>query len=204
MTFAVVYSAGRTGSHLICNNLISSSLKITEYPFIGTKPSIIHCHNPLYKPPQKTICIISKRRNIFDALMSRAIANITNEHYVYSDNNVPQAPVTITAEELHKSYVQYVSFYKLIKLNNRKIFEIYYEDLIDDPYCLFSHLGIHKKINLLITHKSPYDYKKIIINHNELFEAYQRFLQINVSEQEVESVRQTYINYARQHGNCLS
>ena len=174
MTFAVVYSPGRTGSNIISNNLAVGPLNPPKkWPVVDNSPSIIHCHNPFYQPPSKTICIVSKRRNIFDALISREVSYKIKEFYFYSKKSIE--PFKVNVDQFYKAYVRHVSFYKILNLEHRKNFEIYFEDLISDPYHLFSKFGINKKINLELSNKSPYNYKDVIHNYAELLEAFQSF-----------------------------
>ena len=155
MFSAVIYTPGRTGSKLIERNLIDhfSSLHRSWQNKKLFDSGIVHCHNPLYVPPNKNfICIISTRRNEFDAILSMITTKQTKEFATYTNKTIE--PFEVSETEFKSMFYYYTCFYEII---NRSFFdsvvEMEYESLISNPKYLFSKLGIDHVTN----------YKKIYV-----------------------------------------
>lgn len=176
MTFnAVVLTPGRTGSHLICDNLANyfqvPVLDWLDEPIDG---SVVHCHNPCFIPKyENTIGIISKRRDLLSTLISLGIAKKTKEYTEYT--NQVLEPFELNEHDFQKSYTWHKNWYHLIdKKTYSKVIEIYYEDLINDEYHLFSKFEIIQRTTYYDT-KSPYDHKKSILNYDKIKEKFDIF-----------------------------
>ena len=190
MFSAVVYTAGRTGSHLLINNLCKHyGVDKRSDQSINFTDGIVHTHNPLYIPPtKKFIAIINQRHNLFESILSMELTKLTNEFISYSDKKI--TPYIINVEDFKNCYFFQKSFYCAIDRSAyRKVIDIYYEDLISDPKCLWSEFNI--EFDLSVTQKSPYDYYSIITNIDELKEVYQQLEQVTITEEEIMQFKKT-------------
>lgn len=167
---AVVYTAGRTGSHLIVDNLCKH-YNVLERSDINTNftDGIVHTHNPLYNPPAENfIAIISRRRNLFESILSMELTKITNEFTIYTNKEIK--PYNIDPVKFKGCYFFQKIFYQIIdRTGFQKVIDVYYEDLISNPNCLLSDFNITLDLS---TGKSPYDYYELITNIDELKELY--------------------------------
>lgn len=170
MFSAVVLTPGRTGSQLISKNLLKHFEKDSN---------IIHSHNPLIKSKDaKTWAFISHRRDIFSSMISTVVGRRTNEFTQYQGKYNKR--FTVDQIEFTGTYKHHKIFYDVIDKNNfAQCVDIYYEDLISDPYYLFSKLSIKKPIDLNLQVQSPYKNKELIINIDQ---CYTWFEQLNSQE----------------------
>jgi hypothetical protein len=189
MFSAVVFTPGRSGSHLITKNLSSyfkSPLRMhndADYTY-----GIVHSHNPLYKPPTDDfVCIINKRKNEFDAIVSMILTKRTGEFIYYTNKDIDK--FSVSATEFQETYTYYKSFYHAINQSYfKQIIEIYYEDLINDKKYLFSTLGINCDTEYMIQ-KSPYDYYKLVENISELRDLYNQLELTPITLEEIETFK---------------
>jgi hypothetical protein len=190
MFSAVVFTAGRTGSHLIANNL-SSYFKspLRSHNKIDYEFGVIHSHNPLYKPPNDNfVCIINKRRDEFTGMVSMLLTKRTGEFTKYSNKNIDSFNVSL--HEFYAIYLYNKAFYKIIDQTNfKETIEICLEDMILDPYYLFNQFGIEQKTNYSLSPQSPYDLTKIITNLDELYQSYTELEKTPVTDKDIEQVR---------------
>ena len=124
MFSAVIFGAGRTGSHLIKRNLsqyFESNLVITT-------------HNPLLKlPTDTTIPVISRRRNMFDAILSMFVASRLDKfHFLKSDSSIVNInPFEIDTTSFEDMFIFQTAFYRAIESRNfTNSIEIFYEDIL--------------------------------------------------------------------------
>lgn len=191
MFSAVIYTPGRTGSKLIQRNLIDqfTSLQKTWHDKKPFDSGIVHCHNPLYIPPNKNFtCVISTRRNEFDAMLSMIITKHTKEFANYTNKTVD--PFCVSETEFKSMFHYYVCFYELIDrsfFNN--IVEIEYESLINDPKYLFSKFDIDKETQYNKIKKSPYDYYSLITNTDELKKLYIEMKSVPLTSDDINRVK---------------
>ena len=185
---AVVYTAGRSGSHIIVQNLCRHYNVVSHaYADRGVVDGVVHSHNPLYEPPTDDfIAIISHRRNIFESILSTELAKVTNEFTQYTNKEI--SPYAIDITKFKDCYFYQKAFYQTInRTNYRKTVEVDYEDLISDPNCLLADFGV--KIDLSLSYKSPYDYYNLITNINELQEIFQELEQKPITSEEIEQFK---------------
>jgi hypothetical protein len=162
MTSIVVITAGRTGSWLIVENLRRQFVNVCQ------------THDPLYIPANDSICVISKRKNDFLAMISMQIGVKTNEYATYTNKDVE--PFIIEVKDFTNFYLHYNAIYTQIKTDHyKKIIEIYYEDLLSDPQHLFSLFGIDALTDYGLASKCPYRYEKLVLNFIELKELYDSY-----------------------------
>jgi hypothetical protein len=164
MFSAVVFGAGRTGSHLIKNNL--------AHYFKST--CVTQTHNPLLElPNENTIPVISRRRSMFDAIISMFVASKLDKfHWTSVDSNINVDSFEINNTEFTDMFIFQTAFYQAIESRQFvNSVEIVYEELLADPKYLFSKFGHDYDIkNLLI--KSPYDANLFIANIDHLRDLY--------------------------------
>ena len=183
---AVVYTAGRTGSHLIIKNLQSRyNAEVRLDHETNVTSGIVHTHNPLYDPPNDNfVAIISRRRNLFDSILSMELTKKTNEFSIYTDKEIQ--PYSIDINKFEDCYYFQKLFYKAIdRTKFSKVVDIYYEDLISSPDSL-SEFDI---ITNLTEGKSPYNHYEIITNINELKGVYHRLEQVEISNEQLEDFK---------------
>lgn len=169
MSAFVVFSPCRTGSTIIFNNL-----------FKDKKNTVIHTHDPTWRPQSEDfVCILSRREDTLATVISQSVMDVTGEVHTYSNSITP---FVVDLDRFSNLYLAHKIFYSKINLDSYKqVVEIWYEKLISDPYYLFRELGQHRQTDYTTIPKSPYDYTKLITNYEQLQEAAkkveQRFLQ---------------------------
>lgn len=179
----MVYTAGRTGSHLLINNLSKHYNTVLRSDHnINFTDGMVHTHNPMYIPPTENfIAIISCRRNLFESILSAELAKTTNEFTRYTNKKV--TPYAIDIVNFKYCYFYQKAFYRAINRSAyKKVVDIFYEDLVSNPECLLSEFGIRLDIS---SGKSPYNYHNIITNINELKEVYYQLEQVAITEEEI-------------------
>lgn len=203
-TVYVILTPGRSGSHIIMESLIKRRRSGDQsvpapsglanaigvwYPDIkdlvlSKHNLVIHSHYvgvaaKLGLDPTEVILILSYRRDIFAQVMSHLVAEITGE---YGGDSYTCKPVHLEyckPEKFVSCLTRILKFPSTVNINvsYKKIITIYYEDILQfGPEHIASVLDLpydHRLVD--IRRKSPYDYKKIISNHESL---YQLFLQI--------------------------
>ena len=187
---AVVYTAGRTGSHIIIQNLCRHYNIISHaYTDRGFIDGVVHSHNPLYESPTDNfIAIISHRRNLFEAIVSMKLTKKTNEFIQYTNKEI--SPYAIDITKFKNCYFYQKAFYQSIdRTKYKKIVDIDYEDLISDSNCLLADFGI--VIDLSLIDKSPYDYHNLITNIDELQEIFQELEQVPITLEELKQFKKT-------------
>lgn len=209
MFSAVIITAGRTGSQLICSNLVDY-FNVEYHNDFNTyfKSGIVHTHNPMYMPPNNNFyCIISRRRNKFNAILSGLITKYTGEISNYSSKKINR--IKIDVQSFTDAYLHYNVTYKLIedriykhyniiyRIIDNSIFketiEVYYEDLIEDPMHLFSLFNIDHKIEPF-TLQSPYNYYELIENVDELNILYYQFEEQPLTVEQINRVLKNLTN----------
>jgi hypothetical protein len=174
----IIYGPPRTGATLVRYN-IEKFLKF----FSGAPKhthNVIQTHDPKFRAPHEDCtCLITHRHNVFDSICSQLVAQKTNEYTEYSDKSIE--PFTVDVADFIKFHNSFETFYDQIdRTQYKKIIDIWYEDLVNDPYYLFEQFNIVEKTNYNEgegSTKSPYNYYNLIINIDELRDfAHQRGL----------------------------
>ena len=152
----------RTGSTLIIGN-------INRYFEVDA----IQTHDPNFVPPHEDFtCIITKRDDLFNLLCSQLVMDHTHESHNYSDKTVQ--PFCADPEKLNGLWAAHHEFYKTRNLTPyKKIIEIDFENLISDPYYLFSRFNVVEQTTYENNKRSPYRYQDLITNLDELREKYE-------------------------------
>ena len=172
-----IFTAGRTGSQIVSRNLTdyhNCEQYIPRHHNIVS--GVVHSHYSLWEPPDSEwICILSKRRNDFEAMCSNYIAKQTQEFIEYTDLAVPLFDLD------YEDFVTYFKYRRLFyqtvdQTKFSKTITVWYEDLVTDPNHLFDQLGMTLKTDLTVLTKSPYDYKKIIKNWQQALGWYTELL----------------------------
>ena len=170
----IVMSPGRTGATLIVNNLNNLSSQEISYvehrpPMMSTRDQRFQKQNQLRFDPLASTPILSRRRYIFDAVLSLVIMGNTNEAQNYTDTKYPS--FVFPKEKFMLNYMYYVNFYDQIDLSLYKTdpITLYFEDVIEDPFYLFKSIGIERETNYSLCKKSPHG-RELISNLDELVE----------------------------------
>ena len=161
----VIYSPMRTGSTIIYNNLLDHMgfTESSKFPY-----TVMHTHNPKDTPAETGFtCILSKRKNILDMACSAVIAEKTNEYAEYTGQTVE--PFSVSVEQVRQRATDIIDFYNQIDLSiYANVLDIWFDDLLADPYYLYKQFGIDEQIQYDKKLKSPYNYYNIITNIEEL------------------------------------
>ena len=196
----IVLGPGRTGSNLICHMLGNDGKEPEGMLFASrtkddSKESleenieflklskrwrganiIVHSHDPniIHKlgiDPKECILIISKRRNLFELVMSHAVTRRTREWSAYTDKT--PSPSRMDPSIFLKWCEGFRDWYKDIDLTlpYNKVIEVYYEDICNiEPG--FRHLatllGVEVKYKTL-PRANPHRYQDWISNWQELY-----------------------------------
>ena len=75
------------------------------------------------------------------------------------------------------------------KNNFAQCVDVYYEDLISDPYYLFSKLNIKKPIDLTLQVQSPYQNNKLIINIDQCHDWFEQLHSQEITQLEIDLYR---------------
>lgn len=162
----VVLAYPRTGSTLIVGNLND---------YFGA--DVLQTHDSNYTPPHDNYtCIITKRSNVFDTICSHMVMLHTDEANAYTNKKVE--PFTVNPESMRAYLAGLYNFYQTRNLSYyKKIIEIDFDQLITDPYYLFSQFNIVEKTDYTRNKQSPYRYQDLIINLDQLTEIYNNYNQ---------------------------
>jgi len=130
--------------------------------------TVIHSHGRAFVPPHSDfVNIMSRREDIFAAALSHAFMEITKEPNHYTGRWTE--PVSIEPDIFARLYCNQTQFYDRI---DQGLFKdnitIWFDRLVSDEYYLFSQLGLHKKTDYSLIDRSPYDYRRLIRNMQEL------------------------------------
>lgn len=189
---AVVYTTGRTGSRLICKNLADHFGVANGHDRDkNILDGVVHAHNPLWGPPGPGWwCVLSRRRDLFAAVMSTMIGRVTNEFENYTGHKIDPQYVDI------QDFVDCVwfmrCFYQAIDLSKfSQVIDIYYEDLMLDPGHLFRHFGIDKSIDYTLSQRAPYRYQDLIINHDDVKTVFDEIMLQPVTPDQINCLKNT-------------
>jgi hypothetical protein len=193
MFSAVIYTTGRTGSQLIGKNLAA----YFQVPFfydhqnVNITNGVVHAHNPLWQPPTDDfICILSKRKNIFNSIISTLVGNITNEHTDYSNQTI--APTVIDELDFTHCYWFTRTYYNVIDTTKfKKIIEVYFENIVADPKHLFSLLDIDYDTQYSLSEKSPYKYTDIVTNFSELKNLFDNLEKLPLTDELIRTTKES-------------
>lgn len=123
--------------------------------------------------PTQTVLILSKRRNLFDSIMSEQVALLTKQWNTYS--RIKPMPSTVSKMLFSRRYSRLVDWYQNINTDKHwaNVVEFYYEDLVEHGQDIVkSKLGLeHYNQTAPITgNQSLHSYKDWISNWEELKE----------------------------------
>lgn len=156
----------RTGSTLVRHNLSG---------YFNT--TVDHTHKLTYTPPHSDITVIvTRRRNVFDCLCSHFVMLHTGEMSLYTGKQFDQ--FDIAQKDFRNLFHAHQNYYKKIDISGYKnVIEIWFEDLMTDPYYLFGKFNIVEKTSYQLTRQSPNRYKDLINNLDDLRNYYELLLQ---------------------------
>jgi hypothetical protein len=193
-----IFSNRRTGSHMILEMLAGTPyrkggltdayglwLPLNEKEarqHIKDQNVVIHLHEiDLIKDldPSLITSVISLRKNVFAQSMSHVVATVVKEWSGKDYTNKTVDPVEFDP-------IKYITVLKLLHKwkNNldvskyKKVVTIYYEDLVQQGAEFLAHeLGLNYDESKVghVYQKSPYSYKDIILNWEELYQEYLKF-----------------------------
>lgn len=155
-----IYSTSRSGSNLIADNLKEKlNAQVAKLYREEDCPEDID--------EKDSICILSRRRDIFSKTLSELLNHVHQSHSIYNFNIIK--PFAVDKHLFRTYYSKNLKFFEKVDTSNfQKTVDIYFEDLISDPYYLFRQLGYNIETDYSLCPKSPYNYYSIITNVDEL------------------------------------
>jgi len=200
-----IFSPGRTGSHIILEMLSGTPyikggladafgiwlpLNQTEYQqYVSNQNLVIKLHDiRLIRDldPSTVTVIVSLRKDSFSQLMSLIVANnIVNEWSGRDYTGKTVEPIVVDKSILIKTLTRLRSWNydwqnKINPSVYKKVITIYYEDLVEKgAEFLAKELDLEYTESKVgnVYQKSPYFYKDIILNWEELYQEYCKILQ---------------------------
>jgi hypothetical protein len=199
----IIKSIGRSGSHIVRKHLIQHGFKDQEYHSCHFQPydlklwkqvirtliqhdTVVHTHS-IYNPKNSKdwICVLVERRSTFDTICSYLIVDKTQAYINYENVNIEPFVVDLDIFYYHYYNILFRQT-KLTKAVNsvkwKKIIKLYYEDIINEPLYLDTHLpyiGNYKYKQYPNFQKSPFSHRDYIINYDELVENFKNILTNN-------------------------
>lgn len=198
----VIFSTVRTGSHIILEMLANSSRynkrglanaraiwlpahekECQEY-FRDQKDQsvVIHLHDLEHVRDldlSTVILILSFRRDLFAQVMSLCVAYVTKEWNGRDYSNKIVEPVVFDKTRFINELTRLTRCEELDVSKYKKVVTIYYEDLVDQGASLLArelNLDYDKSQAGYVYQKSPYSYKDIILNWEELHQEYLKII----------------------------
>ena len=188
----LVAGPGRTGS-IWLSEIIKYQLGTSQVYHLHTglplltamlndSAAVVHTHDKFFIqnngiPPESVTLILSRRRNSFEWILSHYIAQHTREYGNYSSKEVTPIELNLRLFKLKFLFRDY--WYKgHATLPYASISTVYYEDMVSaTSYVSLLQNVIPSPIEYPAVDfsygKSPYNYKNIISNWEELHEWYQ-------------------------------
>ena len=196
----VIFSPGRTGSHIILEMLTGKGgttgglanayaiwlpLDKEEYlQHVKDHNVVIQLHDLRQikeLDPKNITLITSLRRDIFAQTMSMCVANLVDEWNGKEYSNKIVAPVVFDKRKFINLVKHTASWKTRLDLSSfKKVVTIYYEDLVEQgAKFLASELSLDYKESQVghVYQLSPYQYKDIILNWEELYQEYLKIMQ---------------------------
>jgi len=195
----VIYSPGRTGSHIILEMLTGPvgtkggladahaiwlpTNRDKYQQGINDQNTVIHLHNliEIRDLDKSTVTLIlSLRRDLFAQLMSGCVAHIVNEWSGKDYSNKIVEPMVFDKAEFSNIVNTQCRQARGLNLSGyKKVVTIYYEDLIDQGAEFVANkldLNYNKLQVGHVYQPSPYRYKDIILNWEELQQEYLKII----------------------------
>lgn len=192
----IVASPGRTGSHIILEMLTgprgypggladahSVWLPYDQgedvYYIENNQSVVIHLHDFKlidHLDPSDITVIVSLRHDLFAQMMSLAVATVANEWSGKEYSGKSIKPVVYDRTQFIWNLHMAINWPKEINLSAyKKVVTIYYEDLKDQgAEFLAKKLGLEYDESKVghVYRSSPYNYKDVILNWEELYQDY--------------------------------
>jgi hypothetical protein len=188
----LVLGPGRTGSVML-SRMIEQGLDLTykDVPNFTTSTEcqswitanisaeqnyVLHTHTKFICDvidPSQTVLILSKRRNLFDSVMSEQVAVHTRQWNSYT--TLSPKPVTISKFLFASRFRRLLTWYDSIDYtkNWANIVELYYEDLVEHGHTIVAESLAAPDYNLTVPitgKQSLHSYRDWISNWEELKE----------------------------------
>ena len=178
----IVYGPGRTGSLMIAGDL-SRALpghKVYYSPGVQrvidevTGAAIIHTHNANQTVIDRSnyTAIISRRKDEFATAVSAMTAEYTKQFGPYTSSDFK--PFVANVDQFNTTIHYIRDFYHRLDLKGYpQVFDIWYEDMIEDTFYLRRACGLGHTPMEYYHHRSPFG-MRLILNLEELHKEYQR------------------------------
>lgn len=157
----VITAFPRTGSTLVRHNLSS---------YFGV--FVEHTHDQSYLPPSDDFtAVVTRRRNVFDCVCSHFVMLHTGEMNLYSGREFDQFDIDLHSFE--NMVCAHDDYYRALDLScYRQVVDVWFEDLIADPWYLFGQFNIVEKTSYEVQ-KSPNRYQQLVKNIDDVYTCYQ-------------------------------
>lgn len=171
----VVLGQPRSGTHLVMSHLVKlhnlpQVHYSPDYKFNYTNDIIVHTHDPFFTIDSivdisNIHLTVVKRRDLFAQLMSCEIAQRSGQWTSYQTQQLN--PFIYNIELFTKNLLTSLKWYNDLDLGKmyNKIEIVYYEDFLNNNVTYTSN-------------KSPYNYKSLVINWNELKKVYDSVIRV--------------------------
>ena len=161
----VISGSGRTGHHLLTSIIGSAGV------------SAIDTHDPTYSTgnDSTTALIMVDRRDVFATVMSNLIVWHSNQSTDYTKIVEPYNECEQQFRLLYCLHKEYLPQHDLTRPYGL-VEKFYYEDFVNDHNHVLNRLGL-TAVTSITTMPAPYNYRDIILNHEELRQVYESLKQ---------------------------
>ena len=171
----LISSPGRTGSHIVIACVRSAGVPA------------LHTHNTFLKTDHDKITglVLVLRKNLFDAVMSNCIAWHTNQFTQYKTTTIDSFTVDPgDFADQYRRHKWYAASHNLSRPYG-SITTLYFEDFVNDHAHIFKELNLVQQSKLLsephvknnFTARAPYNYRDVVVNHQECRQLFDRLEQ---------------------------
>jgi hypothetical protein len=161
----VISGSGRVGIHLLTSIIDSAGV------------SAISTHDPAHSTgnDSTTALIMADRRDTFAVVMSNLLVWRSNQPTEYKKTIEPYTESEQQFRLLYRFHKEYLPKHDLTRPYGL-IEKFYYEDFVNDHNHVLNRLGL-TAVKSITTVPAPYNYRDIILNHQELRQVYENLEQ---------------------------
>ena len=184
----VILGQPRSGTHLVMSYLQSVYNFPTvhyspDYKFDYADNTIVHTHDPMFTVDNivdlsNVTLIVVKRQDLFSQLMSSAIAERSGQWVKYGLGNIK--PFNYPIIDFRQDLLDAFAWYRDLELgkNYHEIIFVQYEHFIEYGVSYLSKKLGNSFLTIDLAPKSPFNFKDLIINWEELYNVYETFINV--------------------------
>lgn len=157
----IVSGSGRVGGHLLASIIDSAGV------------SAVHTHDPAYSTgnDSATALIMVDRRDVFAVVMSNLLVWHSDQSTEYKKTVEPYTESEQQFRLLYRFHKEYLPKHDFTRPYGL-VEKFYYEDFVNDHNHVLNRLGL-TAVKSIATVPAPYNYRDIILNHEELRQVYE-------------------------------